>query len=983
MTPVNDSKNEDAAQRVSNSSWKVYGLAVVATLATVYLRTLLAPWIGDRPGVILFVLPMVLSAFFGGLGPGLLSAALAGVLSAYFFIAPARSFAFERPADFAQWLILPLSGVLISLLIEELNRTRRKWRNALGRGWHPTTERKVLGGVAFALVCLGLIGGASYLSIRQLREDAAAVQRSHEVMVRLELFLSVTTDAETGQRGYLITGDENHLVPYNHAIEETDADARRLRELTADNHFQQERLGELLTLVFERLAHCGEVIELRRSKGFVAAQREIFSGTGKRLQDQVRTLVAEMKRTEVALLEEWEDRARRSTSVTQAVIIQSSVLACGFTGLALLVLRRDFTGRLRADMALRHSEENLAVTLHSIGDAVLATDTGLKVSRINQVAEQLTGWTSAEAVGRPVGEVFHIIDETTRQPAEIPLGDVLDTGERQGLASHIVLVARDGTERAVSPSAAPIRDRDGRTVGVVLVFRDVSEARAAEVKLAATLEELDQERARLRFIFDALPMGISFCTTQADGQRNRLINDAHLRICGLTREQVEEQGIFERITHPEDRSRQERLKEQLNAGEIDYYSLDKRYVLPNGEIHWVIMSFLRRRFDDGSSEDLSSVVDITERKKAEDELNRFFTLSLDFLGIASVDGYFKRVSPAVKDVLGWTVEEFLARPYLEFVHPDDREATIREVERQVNGGEKTLHFENRYRHLDGSWHTLSWRSAPAPGGLMYAAARDVTALKQTEEEIRKLNAELQQRAAQLEAANTELESFSYSVSHDLRAPLRHVQGYAEMLVRAANGSLSDKARRYLEIITHASDDMARLIDDLLSFSRMSRIDMREGVVDLARLVSEVRAGQELLPSGRNIVWKVGPLPNVLADQAMIRQVFANLLGNALKFTLQREPAVIEVGCQGREEERVVIFVRDNGVGFDMAYYEKLFGVFQRLHRTEDFEGTGIGLANVRRIISRDGGRVWAESRLKEGATFFITLMPVPVEVGQA
>jgi PAS domain S-box-containing protein len=364
--------------------------------------------------------------------------------------------------------------------------------------------------------------------------------------------------------------------------------------------------------------------------------------------------------------------------------------------------------------------------------------------------------------------------------------------------------------------------------------------------------------------------------------------------------------------------------------------------------------------------------DNTERKRMEEELDRFFSIFLDFLCIASVDGYFKRVSPAVTDMLGWSVEEFLARPFIEFVHPDDRAATVREVERQVVAGEKVLRFENRYRHKDGSWRVLSWRSMPQPGGKMYATARDVTEQKEQLERIASLNADLELRAVQLETLNKELEAFSYSVSHDLRAPLRHLNGFAGLLQKSAEGALDAKNRHYVANIADAAQKMGQLVDDLLSFSRMARTEMRQGDVNLAELVADVRAelGPEL--DGRAVEWKVGPLPEVRGDRAMLRLVLVNLLQNAVKYTRKCAQAVIEIGVKSTNGEHV-IFVCDNGVGFEMEYAHKLFGVFQRLHREDEFEGTGIGLAIVRRIISRHGGRTWAESRLGAGATFYFTL----------
>jgi len=244
---------------------------------------------------------------------------------------------------------------------------------------------------------------------------------------------------------------------------------------------------------------------------------------------------------------------------------------------------------------------------------------------------------------------------------------------------------------------------------------------------------------------------------------------------------------------------------------------------------------------------------------------------------------------------------------------------------------------------------------------------------QRNKELRESKEELQAVNARLEAANRELESFSYSVSHDLRAPVRSINGYGQVLVNDAASTLSPAARRYLGIIIDASVQMDQLIDDLLEFSRMGRAEMRESIVDPEALAREVAWTLETAHEGRSIAWQIAPLPRVLGDTAMLRQVFANLLGNAVKYTRPRDQAQIEIGSAGEENGRVVLSVRDNGVGFDMQYADKLFGVFQRLHRADEFEGTGIGLASVRRIIERHGGRVWADSRPGEGATFFFTL----------
>ncbi|BCA55381.1 putative Sensor histidine kinase [Nitrospira sp. KM1] len=239
---------------------------------------------------------------------------------------------------------------------------------------------------------------------------------------------------------------------------------------------------------------------------------------------------------------------------------------------------------------------------------------------------------------------------------------------------------------------------------------------------------------------------------------------------------------------------------------------------------------------------------------------------------------------------------------------------------------------------------------------------------------RRVAAELQRRGEQLQAANKELEAFSYSVSHDLRAPLRHIDGYASLLSKAAGPSLNEKAQRYLQTISDSAKQMGQLIDDLLVFSRMGRQEMLRTTVNLNQLVKSVIHDLRLDLQAKTISWTIGSLPDVPGDPAMLRQVYANLLSNAVKFTATRETPKIEIGAVAAAAPgEIELFVKDNGVGFDMQYVNKLFGVFQRLHRNDEFEGTGIGLANVRRIVHRHGGKTWAEGAIDQGATFRFSL----------
>ena len=360
-------------------------------------------------------------------------------------------------------------------------------------------------------------------------------------------------------------------------------------------------------------------------------------------------------------------------------------------------------------------------------------------------------------------------------------------------------------------------------------------------------------------------------------------------------------------------------------------------------------------------------------RQMEEDYERFFAMSSDLLCIAGSDGYFKRVNPAFSQTLGYTTAEILSKPFVEFVHEDDLASTGDEM-RKLSAGVPSVHFENRYRCKDGSWKWLAWNTQPFnEDGILFAVARDVTLKKDTENAILMLNEELLRQTTMLAALNEELESFSYSVSHDLRAPLRGISGFAQALEDRVGEGLDPTALGYLMRVKNAAERMGLLIDDLLKLSRLTRLEMRLQTVNVSQMAESLISGMRLLEPAREVSVQITPDLLAHADPVLLEVLLGNLIENAWKFTSKNPLAHIEIGGRHQDDGELCYFVKDNGVGFDERYAHKLFGAFQRLHNQMEFPGTGIGLATVQRIVRRHFGEVRAKSVINYGATFEFTL----------
>jgi PAS domain S-box-containing protein len=406
----------------------------------------------------------------------------------------------------------------------------------------------------------------------------------------------------------------------------------------------------------------------------------------------------------------------------------------------------------------------------------------------------------------------------------------------------------------------------------------------------------------------------------------------------------------------------------IYLSEIPYFII---FVAFASLVSW--FSAIRRRVE-------ADLLQTREKLRIEvEERSSLLDLTHDSVSVRDMDFVITWWNRGAEEFYGWTRNEVIGKradELMRTVFPkalEEIRAELLETDRWE--GELTRTKADGVQVTVASRWALRRDARNSPVAIL-ETSNDISGRKRREEEIQALNRELANRSSALEASNKDLEAFAYSISHDLRAPLRHLAGFAELLRKSAAASLNEKSTHYITMIMQAANRMGTLIDDLLAFSRISRAESHNSIVNLEQIVQEAVAEVRQDASERKIAWTMDPLPAWYGDRSMLRLALVNLISDAVKFTRTRAQAEIAIGCTEHQEDQVVLFVRDNGVGFDMKYSNKLFGLFQRLHAQEDFEGTGVGLATVQRIVHRHGGRVWAEGMVDNGATFYFSLSKI-------
>jgi PAS domain S-box-containing protein len=647
----------------------------------------------------------------------------------------------------------------------------------------------------------------------------------------------------------------------------------------------------------------------------------------------------------------------------------------------------DITERKQAEEALMESEARWNGIIQSAMDAIISVDSEQRIVLFNAAAEKMFGCPASQAIGQPLERY---IPERFRHAHRRQIDNYGVTGvTNRSMRTLGVIFGRrtNGDEFPIEASISQIEIVGEKLYTVIL--RDITERKQAE-------QALRESEQQFSILFEKAAFAIAL-SRLSDGVIVN-VNEAFERAFGYTKQEVVRKTSLELGINPDSESRARILAMLKENGSVRNLELTLR--VKSGELR--ILSVNVDWVDIGDQKYILNVThDITERRQVEEALQRAHnelelkiqerTAALsqanallqalmdympDHIYFKDTQSRFIRNSKSQANMLGLSdPAQVVGKTDFDFFpHAAQAYAEEREV---MRSGQPLVDFEERVVWPDSRETWVSTTKVPFrnPEGQIigiFGISRDITERKRGEQAIQQLNADLKKQTAQLEGANKELEAFSYSVSHDLRAPLRAIDGFTRILLEDYEPLLDQEGKRVCEIIRREAQHMGELIDDLLAFSRLGRKEMHFTKIDMKAMAGSVFDELMTTENAGGIDFHIHRLPSTAGDPVLIRQVWVNLLSNAIKFSSKKEQAVIEVGSKHSEDEHVY-YVRDTGAGFEIEYVDKLFGVFQRLHGEKDFEGTGVGLAIVKRVVNRHGGRVWAEGEVNKGATFYFAL----------
>jgi PAS domain S-box-containing protein len=635
-----------------------------------------------------------------------------------------------------------------------------------------------------------------------------------------------------------------------------------------------------------------------------------------------------------------------------AIIMTSSLAAFFYT-----YRQRFFYQQLfRAEQERRLAQEEIRATLYGIGDGVIATDAAGCVTRLNPMAEQLTGWSEAEALGQPLAQVFHIVSEQTRLEVPSPAERVLREGQITGLANHTLLISRSGSERAIADSAAPIRGADQSLSGVVLVFRDQEQERAAQKALHASQQ-------KFMTIFQSSPDAI-LLSSVLEG-RIQDVNQGAALLTGYLRGDMLGRTSAELDLWADPADRQAYTAQVESRGRVSGF--ESRFRTRSGALKTVLISGEIVQLEDGEYY-LSVVRDITQRKQTELEAREREALLRALIDNAPLEIWASDdqdvcvlENPALVRRLGSVLGKTTQASGLPSEDP-----RIWQAHRESAYAGNIVDQEVTCKVGDDERYFQSITAPIVEDQVVHGIVGfniDITERKLAEKA-------LAYEKEELTRSNAELEQFAYVASHDLQEPLRMVSSYMQLLERRYKGRLDEDADEFIGYAVDGATRMQRLINDLLAFSRVGTRGKPFGLVSSeAALAQAVRNLQFSIEENMARVTH-DPLPNVLADESQLVQLFQNLIGNAIKFHSDQVPQV-HISVESGPQEWVFA-LRDNGIGIDPQYFERIFVLFQRLHERSAYSGTGIGLSICKKIVQRHGGRIWVESQPGQGAVFFFS-----------